>query len=201
MERIRENNPPRCRVLPSPSGPRPPPHDADRPVPPAAAAVCSARVLPGEPREPPCFRTTMTESLDVLAIFAHPDDAELLVGGSLIRSADRGERVGILDLTRGERGTRGSAEIRDEEAREAGEIMGIAVRRNAGFPDAGLEATNEKPGRARRPDPGAPSPCGRDPLARGTPSRPPRSRPTGPGRLVPRRAEESGRAGRGRSGR
>lgn len=85
----------------------------------------------------------MTDSLDVLAIFAHPDDAELLVGGSLIRSADWGERVGILDLTRGERGTKGSAEIRDEEAGEASEIMGIAVRRNAGFPDAGLESTNE----------------------------------------------------------
>lgn len=85
----------------------------------------------------------MSGSLDVLAIFAHPDDAELLVGGSLIRSVDRGERVGILDLTQGERGTKGSAQVREEEAREAGEIMGVAVRRNAGLPDAGLQSTNE----------------------------------------------------------
>ncbi len=85
----------------------------------------------------------MTDSLDVLAVFAHPDDAELLVGGALIRSADRGERVGILDLTRGEKGTKGSAEIRDREAEEAGEVMGVSVRRNAGFPDAALDTSNE----------------------------------------------------------
>lgn len=85
----------------------------------------------------------MTDPLDVLAIFAHPDDAELLVGGTLIRSVDRGERVGILDLTRGERGTRGSADIRDEEAQEAAEKLGVSMRMNAGFPDAGLEASKE----------------------------------------------------------
>ena len=85
----------------------------------------------------------MNEPLDVLAVFAHPDDAELLVGGSLIRSVDRGERVGILDLTRGEKGTKGSAEVRDQEAEEAGDIVGVSVRRNAGFPDAGLDNSNE----------------------------------------------------------
>ncbi len=85
----------------------------------------------------------MTQSLDVLAIFAHPDDAELLVGGALIRSVDRGERIGILDLTGGERGTKGSAEIRDGEASEAADILGVSLRRNAGFPDAALDTSNE----------------------------------------------------------
>lgn len=85
----------------------------------------------------------MSDALDVLAIFAHPDDTELIVGGTIIRCVDRGERVGILDLTRGEKGTRGSAEIREEEAQEAAEILGVAVRRNAGFTDAGLINTPE----------------------------------------------------------
>lgn len=85
----------------------------------------------------------MNDPLDVLAVFAHPDDAELLVGGSLIRSVDQGERVGILDLTRGEAGTRGSADLRDEEAAEAAEMLGVAVRKNAGFSDAHLEASLE----------------------------------------------------------
>ncbi|MSR22628.1 MAG: bacillithiol biosynthesis deacetylase BshB1 [Gemmatimonadetes bacterium] len=80
--------------------------------------------------------------LDVLAIFAHPDDAELLAGGSLARSVDRGARVGILDLTRGEKGTHGNAETREREAKEAAKVLGIALRRNADFPDAGIEVTD-----------------------------------------------------------
>lgn len=82
----------------------------------------------------------MTAPLDVLAIFAHPDDAELLAGGALIRSVDRGERVGILDLTQGEMGSKGTVETRKRESDAAAEIMGVALRRNAGFPDAGLDA-------------------------------------------------------------
>jgi len=85
----------------------------------------------------------MTEPLDVLAIMAHPDDAELLVGGALIKSADAGERVGVLDLTRGELGSRGTPEIRASEAAAAAEIMGLAVRRNAGLPDGHLENSLE----------------------------------------------------------
>jgi bacillithiol biosynthesis deacetylase BshB1 len=77
-------------------------------------------------------------TLDVLAVMAHPDDAELLCGGSLIRSHDRGERVGVVDLTRGESGTRGSADIRGAEAERAASIMGLEVRRCAGLTDAGL---------------------------------------------------------------
>ncbi len=81
----------------------------------------------------------MHEPLDVLAVFAHPDDAELLCGGSLIVSADRGERVGVLDLTRGELGSRGTPEIREAEAERAAEVMGLATRRNAGLPDGHLQ--------------------------------------------------------------
>ncbi|RMH18838.1 MAG: bacillithiol biosynthesis deacetylase BshB1 [Gemmatimonadetes bacterium] len=85
----------------------------------------------------------MGAPLDVLAAFAHPDDAELLCGGALIRSADAGERVGVLDLTRGEGGSQGSAELRAREAEAAAEVMGLAVRRNAGLPDAALQNTLE----------------------------------------------------------
>lgn len=85
----------------------------------------------------------MTESLDVLAAFAHPDDAELSCGGALIRATDQGERVGILDLTRGEGGTQGSANLRATEAEASATVMGLAVRRNAGLPDSALQNTLE----------------------------------------------------------
>lgn len=81
----------------------------------------------------------MTERLDVLAIMAHPDDAELLCGGALIKSADLGQATGVVDLTRGESATWGTPELREEEAARAAEVMGLAVRRNAGLPDAGLQ--------------------------------------------------------------
>lgn len=77
-------------------------------------------------------------SVDVLAIGPHPDDAELLCGGTLARCADQGARTGILDLTLGETGTRGSPELRQAEAAKAGEILGVQVRRNAELPDAGI---------------------------------------------------------------
>lgn len=80
----------------------------------------------------------MNDPVDVLAIFAHPDDAELLVGGSLAASVDRGERVGILDLTAGETGSRGTPEIRAREAEEAARILGASFRHNARLPDGGL---------------------------------------------------------------
>jgi N-acetylglucosamine malate deacetylase 1 len=81
---------------------------------------------------------TSTYDLDVLAVFAHPDDAELVCGGALAVSVDRGERVGILDLTRGELGSRGTPELRAQEAAAAAEVLGVSVRRNAGLPDGGL---------------------------------------------------------------
>ncbi|MCX6350333.1 MAG: bacillithiol biosynthesis deacetylase BshB1 [Bacteroidetes bacterium] len=73
--------------------------------------------------------------LDILAIMAHPDDAELACGGTLIKHAEAGYKVGIIDLTHGEMGTRGSAEIRDAEAKMAGQILGLTIRENLDFKD------------------------------------------------------------------
>src|ERR1700684_3675618 len=77
--------------------------------------------------------------LDLLAIAAHPDDVELTCGGTLIKMAERGYKTGILDLTRGETGTRGPPETRAKEAARAAKIMRVTVRRNLGLPDAHLE--------------------------------------------------------------
>ncbi len=79
--------------------------------------------------------------VDLLAIVAHPDDAELLVGGTLARAGDAGYRTGILDLTGGESGSWGDAETRRSEAARAAAILGVAVRRSALLPDAALENT------------------------------------------------------------
>lgn len=73
--------------------------------------------------------------LDILAIVAHPDDAELSCGGTLIKHADMGYKVGIIDLTEGEMGTRGTKEIREQEAQAASKIMGVVVRENLKFRD------------------------------------------------------------------
>jgi len=73
--------------------------------------------------------------LAVLAIGAHPDDVELGCGATVAKEISLGKKVGILDLTRGELGTRGSAEIRDEEANNAAKILGVSVRENLGFED------------------------------------------------------------------
>ncbi len=84
-------------------------------------------------------------NLDLLAVMAHPDDAELLCGGALLKAAETGRRVGVLDLTAGESGTRGSAETRAREAAAAARIMGLSVRRCAGLPDSRIE--NDEPSR------------------------------------------------------
>lgn len=81
--------------------------------------------------------------VDLLAIAAHRDDVELLCGGTLAKAAVQGHRTGILDLTRGEMGTDGSADLRGEEAEAAAGLLGVVARRNAGFADAGLENTRE----------------------------------------------------------
>jgi N-acetylglucosamine malate deacetylase 1 len=83
-------------------------------------------------------------NLDVLAIAAHPDDVELTCGGTLIKMAARGYSTGILDLTRGEMGTRGTPEIRHREAMRSAKILGVKIRENAGLPDAGLFASQEQ---------------------------------------------------------
>lgn len=73
--------------------------------------------------------------LDILAFGAHPDDVELGCGATIAKEIVAGKKVGIVDLTRGELGTRGSAEIRDEEAAKAAQILGVAIRENLRFRD------------------------------------------------------------------
>jgi bacillithiol biosynthesis deacetylase BshB1 len=80
-------------------------------------------------------------SLDVLAIAAHPDDVEQTCGGTLIRMAEAGYRTGVLDLTAGDMGTRGSPELRVTESEIAAKHMLLAWRGNLHFPDARLENT------------------------------------------------------------
>lgn len=77
--------------------------------------------------------------LDVLAFAAHPDDVEISAGGTVAQLVKDGKRVGIVDLTRGELGTRGSAELRDQEAQRAGEILGLKIRRNLALKDGFFE--------------------------------------------------------------
>ena len=77
--------------------------------------------------------------LDILAVGSHPDDVELSCSGTIAKEVDRGKKVGILDLTRGELGTRGSAEIREQEAKAAAEILGVKMRHNLEFSDAFFE--------------------------------------------------------------
>ncbi len=77
--------------------------------------------------------------VDLLAIVAHPDDAELSCGGTLAGAVRRGYRAGILDLTRGEMGTRGTPELRAREARAAARAIGLHHRENLGLPDSALE--------------------------------------------------------------
>lgn len=80
--------------------------------------------------------------LDILAIGAHPDDIELGCGATVAKEISLGKKIGLLDLTRGELGTRGSAEIRDVEAKNAAKILGVEVRENLGFADGFF--TNDK---------------------------------------------------------
>src|SRR6267142_5512415 len=78
------------------------------------------------------------QHVDLLAIAAHRDDVELTCGGTLAKAVRAGHRVGILDLTQGESGTRGDAATRAAEAARAAEALGVHVRLNAGLPDAHL---------------------------------------------------------------
>ncbi|MDO6490932.1 MAG: bacillithiol biosynthesis deacetylase BshB1 [Cellulophaga sp.] len=73
--------------------------------------------------------------LDILVFGAHPDDAELGAGATIAKEIANGKKVGIVDLTRGELGTRGTAQTRDEEATEAAKILGVSVRENLAFKD------------------------------------------------------------------
>ncbi len=84
-----------------------------------------------------------SNNLDILAIAAHRDDVEQTCGGTLLKAAQRGQRTGILDLTQGEMGTRGTAEDRAREAAEAAKILGVEWRRALDIPDGRVENTWE----------------------------------------------------------
>jgi bacillithiol biosynthesis deacetylase BshB1 len=81
--------------------------------------------------------------LDILVFGAHPDDVELGCGGTIIKEVQNGKRVGVIDLTRGELGTRGSVKIRDAESKKASQIMGISLRDNMDFSDGFFENTKK----------------------------------------------------------
>jgi bacillithiol biosynthesis deacetylase BshB1 len=82
-------------------------------------------------------------SLDVLAIAAHRDDIELTCGGTVIKMVEAGYKVGALDLSAGESGSRGSAALRAKEAEKATKVMGLAHRENLNLPDAAIENLRE----------------------------------------------------------
>jgi bacillithiol biosynthesis deacetylase BshB1 len=102
-------------------------------------------ILAIQNERPNDFMETLSKSLqlDVLAIAAHPDDVELSVGGTLIKLAQAGYKTGILDLTRGEAGTRGTAEMRAAEAAEAARLLQLSVRENLDLGDAHLWVNEE----------------------------------------------------------
>lgn len=85
----------------------------------------------------------LSNSVDILAIAAHRDDVEQTCGGTLLRAAQRGQRTGILDLTQGEMGTRGSATDREREANDAAKILGVTWRQALDIPDGRVENTWE----------------------------------------------------------
>lgn len=82
--------------------------------------------------------------LDILVVSAHPDDTEITCGGTLLQAVERGQSVGLIDLTRGEMGTRGTAETREMELREAQRILGAAVRDVLDFGDGDLRTGREE---------------------------------------------------------
>ncbi|HEV7905107.1 MAG TPA: bacillithiol biosynthesis deacetylase BshB1 [Pyrinomonadaceae bacterium] len=87
--------------------------------------------------------STESTSLDALAVFSHPDDAELTVAGTLLKLKSLGYRTGVLDMTRGEMGTRGTVEGREAEAREAARIMQLDARANLEQPDGHVMLTDD----------------------------------------------------------
>jgi|SRR3954469_7824162 len=81
--------------------------------------------------------------VDVLAVAAHPDDMELICGGTLVRAHMLGRTTGILDLAAGEMASKGTPELRAVEAAKAAKVMGVSVRENLGLPDGGIRNTPE----------------------------------------------------------
>jgi N-acetylglucosamine malate deacetylase 1 len=85
----------------------------------------------------------MSKDLDILAFAAHPDDVELSCSGTLMKHITKGKRVGVIDLTEGELGSRGSVSLRYEEAKNASKIMGLTVRENLKMRDGFFEINEE----------------------------------------------------------
>ncbi|MGE9516086.1 MAG: bacillithiol biosynthesis deacetylase BshB1 [Solitalea-like symbiont of Tyrophagus putrescentiae] len=83
------------------------------------------------------------EKLDILAFGAHPDDVEAGCGGTLIKHVNMGYKVGVVDLTRGEMGSRGTVETRDGESKQASKIIGLTARTNLNLPDGFVHNTKE----------------------------------------------------------
>lgn len=81
--------------------------------------------------------------LDILALAAHPDDTELCCGGTLASLAKQGKKIGVVDFTRGEMGTRGTPEQRLQESSAAAEVIGLKVRKNLGLPDTDIRNSRE----------------------------------------------------------
>ena len=95
------------------------------------------------PRRAPAAKKAAPAGFDVLGLCAHPDDAELVMGGLLAKEAARGKRVALLDLTKGESGSRGTPETRAAEAAEAARILGVAHREALSLPDSRLALVAE----------------------------------------------------------
>ena len=81
--------------------------------------------------------------MDILFFGAHPDDVEIACAGTILKYMDMGKQIGIIDLTAGEMGTRGSAESRKEEVKAASKVLGINIRENLGLPDAFIDSAQE----------------------------------------------------------
>ena len=124
-------------------------------------------------------------AVDLLAIAAHRDDVELTCAGTLLKARDMGHRTGILDLTAGESGTRGSADLRADEASAPPRFWGSAERRNAGLPDAHLQNTEETRRVVVEHDSPLRAPNGHPALPRRPSSRPYRSLRAWPRCLLP----------------
>ena len=84
-----------------------------------------------------------SQKVDILSFAAHPDDSEISAGGSIAKAIAEGRKVGLIDLTAGELGSRGSAELRAEESAKADEILGITLRENLGLRDGFFEHNEE----------------------------------------------------------
>jgi bacillithiol biosynthesis deacetylase BshB1 len=85
----------------------------------------------------------LPEPVDILAFGPHPDDVELCAGGLMLKAGDAGQRLAIVDLTRGEAGSRGTPEVRARESAAASKVLGLVGRENLGLPDAGLQVMPE----------------------------------------------------------